>query len=82
MARITRQSKLTFGKHKGTKISLCRTGYLEWMVAKLADSDLHLWAQAAGDELEVRKAEGTLETDSMSLEEQADELLRKAGFKP
>ena len=82
MAKTTRQSKLTFGKHKGSNISLCPTDYLEWMAAKLMDSDLHLWAQAARDELEVRKKQGTLEADHKSLEQQADEILRKAGFKP
>ena len=82
MAKITRQSKLMFGKHKGTKISMCPTGYIEWMAAKLADSDLYLWAQAAQGELDARKAEGALEADHLTLEQQADEILRKAGFDP
>ena len=82
MARTTRQSKLTFGKHKGTKISMCPTDYLSWMAARLMDSDLHRWAQAARDELDVRKKEGALEADHKSLEQQADDILRKAGFKP
>jgi len=80
--KITRQSKLTFGKHKGRKISTCDTGYLRWMVDKLSDSDLILWAQAAQAELEIREKEGELDKQHLSLEQQADELLRKAGFKP
>ena len=82
MAKITRESKLTFGKHKGTKISMCPTGYIEWMAAKFIDSDLYLWAQAAQVELDARKAEGALEADHLTLEQQADEILRKAGFDP
>lgn len=82
MARITRQSELTFGKHKGTKISLCRTDYLKWMADKLADSDLHRWAKAARDELDARHKQGTLDAEHESLEQQADKILRKAGFKP
>ena len=80
--RITRQSKLTFGKHKGTKVSLCDTGYLQWVVAKLTDSDLYPWAAAAEAELAVRAKEGRLDEEHKSLEQQADDLLRKAGFKP
>jgi len=82
MARITRNATLTFGKHKGTKISMCPTSYLRWMGETLMDSDLHRWAQAARDELDVRQREGALETEHKSLEQQADDLLRKAGFKP
>ena len=41
MARITRQSKLTFGKHRGQKLCNVDKGYLEWMIRKLADSDMH-----------------------------------------
>ena len=80
--RITRQSKLTFGKHKGTKVSMCDTGYLKWMVAKLTDSDLYAWAATAEAELAVRAEEGRLDEVHKSLEQQADDLLRKAGFKP
>ncbi len=80
--KITRQSKLTFGKHKGRKLSTCDTGYLRWMVDKLTDSDLYLWANAAQTELDVRQKEGALDQAHLSLEQQADELLRKAGFKP
>ncbi len=80
--KITRQSKLTFGKHKGRKISTCETSYLKWMADKLSDSDLCLWAQVAQAELEAREKEGALAGAHLSLEEQANELLRKAGFKP
>ena len=80
--KITRQSKITFGKHKGRKISTCDTGYLRWIVAKLTDSDLYAWAAAAEAELAVRAKEGRLDEQHKTLEQQADDLLRKAGFKP
>lgn len=80
MPRITRNSKLAFGRHKGRKLSLCDTDYLEWMAAKLMDSDLCEWAQAAQAELEVRIQEDR--PDQRSLKEQADQILRDAGFKP
>ena len=80
MAKITRNSKLTFGRCKGKKLSLCETSYLEWMVAKLMDSDLCEWAQAARAELAARTQEDR--PDQRSLKEQADQILRDAGFKP
>ena len=80
MAKITRNSKLTFGRWKGKKLSLCETSYLEWMAAKLTDSDLCEWAQAAQAELKVRNEENR--PDQLSLEEQANQILRDAGFKP
>ena len=80
MAKITASSKLTFGRHKGKKLSACDTKYLEWMVANLLDSDFHEWALAARAELKDRALDPTAPTGS--LEEQADKLLRDAGFDP
>jgi len=82
MAKITRSSTLTFGKHKGRKLSACDSGYLEWLVANLSDSDFCLWAQAAQAELDARREEGRSQQQQLSLEEQADRLLRDAGFEP
>ena len=61
---------------------MCPADYLQWMAEKLADSDLYLWAQAARDELDARRTEGQVEADRKSLEQQADDILRKGGLKP
>jgi hypothetical protein len=82
MKHITASSKLTFGKHKGKKLSDCPTDYLQWVVETLMDSDFTLWAQAAQKELKKRKQDGYEQAHRDSLEDQADEILRKAGFKP
>ena len=79
MTRITPNSKLTFGKHRGKKLLHCDSGYLEWMVANLADGDFHQWVLAARAELDARSKDGLHHGD---LEAQADEILRQAGFKP
>lgn len=82
MAKITRQSKVTFGKHKGRKLSLLDSGYLRWMVDKLGDSDMHAWAAAAREELDVRKKEKRQEETFADLEKEADRILRDAGVNP
>jgi len=82
MAKITPNSKVTFGKYRGRKLRDCDTGYLEWMVRKLGDGDLHAWAVAARQELDVRKKEKRQQARSEDLEKQADQILRDAGYKP
>ncbi|MCE5326170.1 MAG: hypothetical protein LLG01_07110 [Planctomycetaceae bacterium] len=80
MSEITKDSKLTFGKHRGRRLGQCQSDYLEWMAAKLLDTDFHAWALAAKKIIESRKAAGAAEVKLASLEEQADALLRRAGF--
>lgn len=82
MSKITRNTRLTFGKHKGQKLRNCPQGYVEWMAENLMDSDLTLWAQAAKAELVDRKKESYDEKHRGDLKAQADDILRKAGFKP
>jgi hypothetical protein len=82
MTNITRNSRLPFGKHKGEKLSRCPKDYLEWMAANLSDSDFTLWAQAARKELVERKKESYDLKHQDDLKTQADEILRKAGYKP
>jgi hypothetical protein len=82
MSKITRNSKLTFGKHKGQKLRNCPQDYVEWMAENLMDSDLTLWAQAAKQELVERKKESYDVRHRENLQAQADEILRKAGYKP
>ncbi len=80
MSEITKDSKLTFGKHRGHRLGQCQSDYLEWMAVKLLDTDFHAWALAAKKILEARKASGAAEAKVISLEDQADALLRRAGF--
>ncbi|MBS3820673.1 MAG: hypothetical protein GVY16_00160 [Planctomycetes bacterium] len=82
MQTITRNTRLTFGKHKGTKLCQVPQGYVEWMAETLMDSDLTLWAQAAKRELVERKKESYDIKHRQRLEDQADEILRKAGYRP
>jgi hypothetical protein len=48
---------------------------LEYVAERWRDSDFHEWFVAVAEELEVRRQEG-----GGGLEEQADEILRRAGF--
>lgn len=74
---ITSHNKLPFGKHKGIKLRDLPTSYLEWMSRKLRDTDLHDWSVAAESELATRQ-----DDNSDSLEEQANEFLKKHGIDP
>ncbi len=76
---ITENSKLTFGKHKGTPLKYCPPEYLKWLSENLGGGDFHEWAKAAGETLRTLETEGAA---TASLEKQADEFLRKHGVDP
>lgn len=73
---ITRSTPITFGAHKGTKLRDIPDAYLDWVIKNLKDTDFHRWALAAQKEKEDRTKGG----DGGSAEEQANKLLREAGW--
>ena len=76
---ITKNTKLTFGKHKGCKLKDCPLGYLKWVSEHLVDSDFHAWAIIAKEVYQKRQKENDIEDN---LEKAADEFLRSHGFDP
>lgn len=76
--KITPNSRLTFGTNKGLKLRDVPESYLKWMENHLWDGEFHQWAVAAKKELADRKHDNRFG----SLEEQADDILRQAGFDP
>lgn len=76
---ITENTRFTFGQYKDKRrLREVPDSYLEWVKVNLKDSDFHEWAIAADTELQRRKREN----DAVgSLEEQADLILQRAGFK-
>lgn len=78
MKKITNHTKLPFGKHRGIKLRDVPDDYLNWCCEKLKD-DFYEWAVAAEEELQRRKQD---DASIKSLEEQANQLLRDAGFDP
>lgn len=79
MRRITENTKLPFGKHRGIKLRDVPDSYLNWCEEKLKDDDFHEWAVAAKEEIHRRENE---DSSVESLEEQANKLLRDAGYDP
>jgi len=79
MKKITENTRMPFGKHKGSKLRDTPNSYLEWCIINLINSDFHEWAVAAKDELKRRKEDNSSIDD---LEKQADKILREAGFDP
>ncbi len=78
MSKITPNSRLTFGQHKGMKLSDCADDYLKWIVKNLWNGEFHMWAVAAKDVLAERESSG--QQQQLSLEEQADAMLKQAGY--
>lgn len=76
---ITPQTKIPFSRHKGTKLRDLPDGFLNWMTQNLKDSDFHDWSRAAEEEIDRRQQENV---QVKSLEQQADEFLRNAGYNP
>jgi hypothetical protein len=79
MRKITENTKLPFGKHRGIKLRDVPDGYLDWCQEKLRNGDFHEWAVATEEEIRRRKNENS---SVQNLEEQANQLLRDAGFDP
>lgn len=77
--KITIQTKIPFSRYKGTRLRDLPDGFLNWMTKTLPNTDFHDWAKAAEEELERRQRENSSVQD---LEQQADSLLRDAGFDP
>lgn len=76
---LNENSKLTFGKHKGTPLKFCPMEYLKWMSENLAGGDFHDWAVAAAQVAKTLQEEGAA---ASSLERQADEFLKRHGIDP
>lgn len=76
---ITENTKLTFGKHKGTPLKYCPQEYLKWLSENLADGDFHEWAKTAKETLIKLNEEGA---EAASLEKQANDFLRSHGIDP
>lgn len=76
---ITENSRLTFGKHKGKKISTCPVGYLKWMADNLVDTDFHEYAIVARRIAKKREKE---DIRTMNLEKAGDEFLKQHGIDP
>ena len=77
--KITQNSRITFGVHRGTKISELPDKYLEWLSNNLINTGFHDWAIAAKLELKTRINENKTKDD---LEKQADDFLRSHGIDP
>jgi hypothetical protein len=75
---VTRNTRLTFGKHKNKPLKSLDDSYLKWMVESMS-SDFEEWSKAAKAELDLRTSEDTVSGD---LEEQADAFLRQHGVDP
>ena len=76
---VTKNTKLTFGKHRGRKLKDCPLGYLKWISEHLVDSDFHAWATIAKEVYQKRKEENEVIDD---LEKAADDFLRDHGINP
>lgn len=76
---ITGSTKIPFSTYKGTRLRDLPDGFLSWMTKKLGESDFYDWAKAAQQELDRRQEENR---ETKGLEQEADELLRGAGFNP
>ena len=78
----TTSARLTFGKHRGKKVSELPDGYLEFMVKNMWNGDLHDWAFLAKQVLQQREESGdnAKDAESEDLEVAADRILKKAGF--
>ena len=81
MTEITRTSKVPFGRRpdRGRRLCDCSSAFLHWIVGHLTDTDLHIWAVLAKEELTARKPLEREAEAELSLEEQADAILRNAG---
>ena len=81
---ITKDSKVPFGaaRNKGRKLGDQPEAFLEWMIRKLRDGDLHAWALAAEKEIERRKTEKVQLRAGEDLERAAEEFLRKHNVNP
>lgn len=82
--KITRNSTVPFGRpgNKGRKISQQPDAFLQWMSEKLWDTDKHLWALAAREELESRRELKAEIQSEQELEEAADAFLKKHRIDP
>jgi len=76
---ISENTKIPFGSHKNTKIRDLPDNYLEWGAKKFMGTDFHSWSVAFQKEIQKRQDENS---STKGLEEQADELLRRAGYNP
>lgn len=77
MTTMTINSRLPFGKYKGKKLAEVPPDYILWMSKTLINTDLHEWGLVAK---EIIEKDGADKAKTTSLEEQADEILRKAGY--
>jgi uncharacterized protein (DUF3820 family) len=76
--KITSSTRISFGKYKGRKLRDIPPTYLNWMINHMWDGEFHEWALAAQKELKDREKDERFS----SLEEEADEILRRAGYDP
>ena len=84
MSEITENTRVPFGRRppigeKGRKLGQCSTSYLQWIVRELWESDFQPFAIVAKRILQTRERQAVQVEQEQSLEEQADELLRRAG---
>lgn len=76
---LNKKERITFGKHKGSRLIDLPDNYLNWMVKNLKDSDRHLFAIAAEEILRDRELEDKPLKD---LEKEANDFLKRHGFDP
>lgn len=76
---VNGNTRITFGLHRGHKVSDCPDDYLKWMSNALWDTDLHVYALAAREVLAERQR---CDAPVKNLEDEADAFLRKHGVDP
>lgn len=74
MAKISQDTRLPFGKHKGLRVRECPPAYIRWMAFNLRDTDFHEYAVVAYDLI------NSGEYDNADCD--ADEFLRSRGIDP
>jgi uncharacterized protein (DUF3820 family) len=73
---VSLETKIPFGRNKGAKMKNLSKSYLNWIVEKLTNTDLHEFATVAQKVLDTR-TELVHEDD---LEQAGDEWLKQHGY--
>ena len=76
MASVTLETKIPFGRYRGSKMKNLPKSYLNWMTEKLKNTDFHEFALTAQKVLNTR--EKFVHEDD--LDQAADDWLKQHGY--